>query len=135
MAPVRRFAVRAEEPERGVPRLSVQGEIDRATVDVVRRHADRQIELHGPRLVLDLAGTRFMDSSGLRLIETLRRSTSERGGALVLVVATYGVWRLLEIAPPPSDVRVFGSRPQGSAAGGTHRNYRPAPDHGRVEAA
>ena len=135
MAPVRRFAVSAEKPERGVPRLSVEGEIDRATVDVVRRHADRQIELHGPRLILDLARTSFMDSSGLHLIETLRRSTSEQGGALVLVVATYGVWRLLEIAPPPSDVRIFGTRPQGGAAVGTHRNYRPAPDHGRVEAA
>ena len=76
-----------------------------------------------------------MDSSGLRLIETLRRSTSERGGALVLVVATYGVRRLLEIAPPPSDVRILGMRPQGGAAVGTHRNYRPAPDHDRVEAA
>ncbi len=135
MAPVRRFAVSAEKPEGGVPRVSVQGEIDRATADVVRRHADRQIELHGPRLVLDLAGTSFMDSSGLRLIETLRRSTSERGGALVLVVATYGVRRLLEIAPPPSDVRVFGSRPQGRAAVGTHRNHRPGPERGRVEAA
>ena len=45
MAPVKRFAVSAEKPERGVPRVSVAGEIDRATVDVVRRHADRQIKL------------------------------------------------------------------------------------------
>jgi anti-sigma B factor antagonist len=134
MAPVRRFAVSAEKPEGGVPRLSVQGEIDRATVDVVRRHAERQIELHGPRLVLDLARTSFMDSSGLHLIETLRRSTSEQGGALVVVVETYAVCRLLEIAPPPSDVRIFGTRRQAGVAVGAHRNYRRAP-HGRVEAA
>lgn len=31
-----------------------------ATVDLVRRHAYRQIELYGPRLVLDLLQTSFM---------------------------------------------------------------------------
>lgn len=135
MAPVRRFAVSAEKPASGAPRVSVQGEIDRATVDVVRRHARRQIELHGPRLVLDLARTSFMDSSGLHLIEALRRRTSERGGAIVVVVATYGVRRLLEIAPPASDVGVVVTPPRAGTAGGTPRVYRPALDHGRVEAA
>jgi hypothetical protein len=76
-----------------------------------------------------------MDSSGLHLIEALRGRTSERGGAIVVVVATYGVRRLLEIAPPASDVRVVMTRPPAGTAGGTPRVYRPALDHGRVEAA
>jgi anti-anti-sigma factor len=115
--------------------VSVRGEIDRATVDVVRRHARHQIALHGPRLILDLARTSFMDSSGLQLIEALRRRTSERGGAIVVVVATYSVRRLLEIAPPASDVRVVVTRPRAGTAGGAPCVYRPALDHGRVEAA
>jgi anti-anti-sigma factor len=135
MAPVRRFAVSAEKRVSGPPRVSVRGEIDRATVDVVRRHARHQIALHGPRLILDLARTSFMDSSGLQLIEALRRRTSERGGAIVVVVATYGVRRLLEIAPSASDVRVVMTGPRAGTAGGIPRDYRPALDHGRVEAA
>jgi anti-anti-sigma factor len=129
---MRRFAVSAEHPGPGAPRVSVQGEIDRSTVDVVRRQANRQIELHGPRLVLDLVRTSFMDSSGLHLIEALRPRTSEQGGALVLVVATYGVRRLLEIAPPPSDVPVVDARSQRDAA---VTNRRLLPHSGQTVAA
>jgi anti-sigma B factor antagonist len=129
---MKRFAVSAEKPGSGAPRVSVQGEIDMATVDVVRRQAHRQIELHGPGLVLDLVRTSFMDSSGLHLIEALRRRTSEQGGALVLVVATYGVRRLLEIAPLPSDVSVVVARSQRDAA---VRNQRLSPHSGRTVAA
>jgi anti-sigma B factor antagonist len=129
---MKRFAVSVEQPGSGAPRVSVQGEIDMATVDVVRRQAHRQIELHGPGLVLDLVRTSFMDSSGLHLIEALRRRTSEQGGALVLVVATYGVRRLLEIAPLPSDVSVVVARSQRDAA---VRNQRLSPHSGRTVAA
>jgi anti-anti-sigma factor len=129
---VKGFAVSAEEPGAGAPRVSVRGEIDKATVDVVRREAYRQIQLHGPRLVLDLVRTSFMDSSGLHLIEALRRRTAEQGGALVLVVATYGVRRLLGIAPPSSDVLVVTARSQRDAA---VRNQRPAPRSNRTVAA
>ena len=121
---MKRFAVSVEPPGSGVRRLSVQGEIDRSTVDVVRREANRQIELHGPRLVLDLVRTSFMDSSGLHLIEALRRRTSEQGGSLVLVVASYGVRRLLEIAPPRSDVLVVVARSERDAAI-THARLSP----------
>jgi len=129
---MKRFAVSAEKPGSGAPRVSVQGEIDRSTVDVVRRQAHRQIELHGPGLVLDLVRTSFMDSSGLHLIEALRGRTSEQGGALVLVVATYGVRRLLEIAPPPSDVSVVDARSQRDAA---VTNRRLSPHSGQTVAA
>jgi anti-anti-sigma factor len=113
---MKRFAVSVEPPGSGAPRLSVQGEIDRSTVDVIRREANRQMELHGPRLVLDLVRTSFMDSSGLHLIEELRPRTTEQGGSLVLVVATYGVRRVLEIAPPASEVVVVVARSQRDAA-------------------
>jgi anti-anti-sigma factor len=127
--PVKRCAVSAEQPGHAAPRVSVRGEVDMATVDIVRRHAHRQIELHGPNLVLDLVQTSFMDSSGLHLIEGLRRRTSAQGGALVVIVATYGVRRLLEIAPPCSDVRVVLA---GSQRGVAIDNQRPWSDPGRA---
>jgi hypothetical protein len=58
----------------------------------------------------------FMDSSALHVIEALRLRTSEQGGALVVVVATYGVRRLLEVAPPPRDVLVAVARSRRGAA-------------------
>ena len=129
---MKRFAVSAEKPGSGAPRVSVQGEIDMATVDVVRRQAHRQIELHGPGLVLDLVRTSFMDSSGLHLIEALSRRTSAQGGAFVLVVATYPLRRLLEIAPPPSHVLVVvAGSPRDAAA----MNQRLSPHSGRTVAA
>jgi anti-sigma B factor antagonist len=131
MAPhANRFAVRTAEAGSGVPRVSVQGEIDMATAGAVRAGALRQIELHGPTLVLDLSRTSFMDSSGLHLIEELRDRTCGNGGGLALVVATKGVRRLLEIAPPPSDVQVVGTDAQAEAAFG-----RRVPDDSRMAAA
>jgi len=105
---------------------------ERHCVDVVRRRAHRRIELHGPRLVRDLVRVSFIDSSGLHLIEALRRCTSEQGGALVLVVATYGGRRLLGIAPPSSHVRVVVARSQRDAA---VRNQRLSPHSDRRVAA
>jgi anti-anti-sigma factor len=129
---MKRFAVSLEQREPGAPRVSVAGEIDRSTVDVVRLEANRQIELHGPGLVLDLVRTSFMDSSALHLIEALRLRTSEQGGALVVVVATYGVRRLLEIAPPPRDVLVTVAR---SRRGAAVTNGRLSPHSGQTVAA
>jgi anti-anti-sigma factor len=132
LAPVKGFAMSAEDPGSGTPRVSVQGEIDMATVDVVRRKAHHQLELYGPRLVVDLVRTGFMDSSGLHLIEALRRRTSEQGGALVLVVAIYGSRRLLRIAPPPSDAPAVVARSQPDTA---VRNQRLSPETARTVAA
>ena len=97
-------------------RLSFEGEIDLATVELLQREAQRQLDEHGPDLVLDLRRTGFMDSSGLRLIETLARRAAEHGGELVLIVASYGVRRLLELAPPGPSVRVVVERPVRLAA-------------------
>jgi anti-anti-sigma regulatory factor len=76
------------------------------TLELVEREAERQLDAHGPDLVLDLRATTFMDLWGLRMIEALERRASERGGVLVLEVASYAVRRLLELAPPPPSVRV-----------------------------
>jgi hypothetical protein len=106
---------------------------ERQSVDVVvARRTHRQIELHGPRLVRDLVQASFIDSSGLHLIEALRRCPSKQGGALVVVVATYGVRRLPGIAPPPSPVRIVVARSQRDAA---VRNQRLSPHSDRKVAA
>jgi anti-sigma B factor antagonist len=130
MAPGGQFSVRTAEPGSGIPRVSVHGEIDMATAGAVLARALRQIELHGPSLVLDLTRTTFMDSSGLHVIEALTRRTCGHGGGLVLVVATDGVRRLLEIPPPSSYVHVVTTCAQAEPALG-----RRVPDGSRTAAA
>lgn len=49
------------------------------------------------RLVIDLAGVSFMDSSGLRNLLTASRRAKQRGADLVLRNVGPVVWRLLEI--------------------------------------
>jgi anti-sigma B factor antagonist len=76
-------------------RISLHGELDLSTV-ASAEEAMRQAE-HGParRLVLDLSGLTFMDSTGLRLV--LRADRRSRGGD-----------RRLRLVPgPPAVQQVF----------------------------
>jgi hypothetical protein len=75
-------------------------------------------------MLADLVRTSFMDSSALHLIGALRLRTSEQGGALVVVVATCGVRRLLGVTPPPRDVPAALARSRRGAAI-TNRRFSP----------
>jgi anti-anti-sigma factor len=59
--------------------LSVTGELDMYTVQVLSDHVERQLSNGLEGLVIDLSALAFMDSSGLRLlIELHDRSRQER---------------------------------------------------------
>ena len=49
-------------------RVAPVGELDIATVDKLRAEVDRLRESGFTKLVLDLRGVRFLDSTGLRLV-------------------------------------------------------------------
>jgi anti-anti-sigma factor len=76
-------------------RVSLHGELDLSTV-ASAEEAMRQAE-HSParRLVLDLSGLTFMDSTGLRLV--LRADRRSRGGGM----------RLRLVPGPPAVQQVF----------------------------
>ena len=84
-----RFAVeRADRPHDVV--LTVQGELDIATVPVLRRAVDEVLTAlergGGPRLVyLDLTPTAFIDSSGCRELAQAAKAAGPRGIAVELV--------------------------------------------------
>jgi anti-sigma B factor antagonist len=54
--------------ESGATVVSLAGEIDVSSVDSVRSELERVLERMPERLVFDLGGLRFMDSSGLALM-------------------------------------------------------------------
>jgi anti-anti-sigma factor len=54
--------------EEGVPVVTIEGELDLSTVDAVRRVLTPVVDSEPERIVLDLRGLEFMDSSGIALM-------------------------------------------------------------------
>jgi anti-sigma B factor antagonist len=76
--------------------VAVTGEIDVASVDMLR---DRVLPLVGkpePRLIIDLSGVTFMDSTGLSLLVAVRRRLPD-GAPLLIVGAAPQIARLFQI--------------------------------------
>jgi anti-sigma B factor antagonist len=69
--------------------LSTAGELGRALIDLVGRHPHA--------LTVDLAGLRFIDSTGLTLLVRTRTQLAEDGATLWLSSPTPPVRRVLEI--------------------------------------
>jgi anti-sigma B factor antagonist len=77
--------------------VAPSGEIDLATVDAVRTELDAA-RTEATRIVLDLRGVEFLDSSGLRLIVEAERDAEREGRTFVLVRPRAQVQRLLDVA-------------------------------------
>lgn len=75
----------------------LRGELDPHTAPDLRGEIDRVLEAGRSRLVLDLAGLTFIDSSGLRVVISAHKDTVERGGGLVLRSPSPTTRRLLDI--------------------------------------
>jgi anti-anti-sigma factor len=73
------------------------GEIDLATVDLVREAVDREF-VAGEDLVLDLRQVGFMDTSGLRYVLELHERASRDGFAFRLVRGPGAVQRVFEVS-------------------------------------
>ena|SRR5947209_19195572 len=90
------FDVRLERLD-GALVVSPHGEIDLATVGLVREAVERELS-DGEALALDLRGVGFMDTSGLRYVLELH-GRAERGELeLRLVRGAGAVQRVFEVA-------------------------------------
>lgn len=76
--------------------VRVHGELDIATAPLLQEHL-MSLVADGHRIVLDLAGVEFMDSSGLEVLEVCHRRAELAGSALVLRRVPHRVTRLLEL--------------------------------------
>jgi anti-sigma B factor antagonist len=77
--------------------LVLVGELDPHTAPTLRSSIDDAVTDGTTTLLLDVAGLRFIDSSGLRVIISAHKVMDERGGRLVLRAPTDNTRRLLEI--------------------------------------
>jgi anti-anti-sigma factor len=70
----------------GVPVVHVTGEVDTANARTVSEKLLSAVSNEAPGLVVDLAGTRYMDSAGLGMLFELHDRLATRRQALQLVV-------------------------------------------------
>jgi anti-anti-sigma factor len=92
------FSMATEERE-GAAVVTLHGELDIATAPQVEEAVVGRVR-DGGRVVLDLRGLEFMDSSGVRVIVAAHGAAQEGGGRLTVVRAAPGgpVQRVLEIS-------------------------------------
>ena len=78
-------------------RVAPRGEIDLATIDLVREAVERERQA-GDRLVLDLRDVGFMDTSGLRYVVEVCDRAERDGFSVALVRGPRAVQRVFEVA-------------------------------------
>ncbi|HTU80304.1 MAG TPA: STAS domain-containing protein [Solirubrobacteraceae bacterium] len=85
----------SREPERIV--LSLAGELDMASAELLAQAVDREDARGAPLLVLDLQQLQFIDSTGLRSILTALERCREREQEFAITPGSQQVQRLLRI--------------------------------------
>jgi anti-sigma B factor antagonist len=81
----------------GVVVVEVSGEIDISSGRDLEREL-REVESRGPKiLIVDLRGTTFIDSTGLRLLVTAQGRATEASRRMVIVQGPEAVQRIFQI--------------------------------------
>jgi anti-sigma B factor antagonist len=100
----RALSVRVGEAKPGWPTVHVEGEVDISTVDQLVTALDKAES--EDRLLVDLSGVAFMDSTGLRALVERHQRFEESGRRLVLMLAPGPVTRLIELTGVDQKVEV-----------------------------
>ena len=85
------------EPSRDSVRVAPVGELDIATVEKLRAEVERLPESSFTKLVLDLRGVRFLDSTGLRLVLELDAAATDASQELLIIRGSAVVQRIFEV--------------------------------------
>ncbi|MGW0773783.1 STAS domain-containing protein [Streptomyces sp. NPDC002835] len=80
------------------PVLEVIGELDHANADQLRERLTALTLQPGQRLVLDLAGMAFCDSSGITALIAARNHAQDAHAAVALAAVPAGTLRILRVA-------------------------------------
>ena len=85
------------EPNRESVRVAPVGELDIATVDKLESEVARLLATGFERIVLDLRGVRFLDSTGLRLVLELDAAARADSHELCVIRGSEVVHRIFEV--------------------------------------
>jgi anti-anti-sigma factor len=89
--------VATEQLDTGAPVVSVQGEVDRATVLALEQTLLGVTEDRTGDVIVDLTGCSFLDSRGLGALNAARARLERCGRRLALVLANQSVLRIFQI--------------------------------------
>lgn len=81
----------------GAVRLTLDGELDIATVELLARHVDRALITRPRRLALDMGGVTVCDSTGIGALVEARAAALARGAQFGVVNARGITRRTMEI--------------------------------------
>jgi anti-sigma B factor antagonist len=98
---------------KGVPVVSVQGEIDVATAPMLRERLHHTIAESGPNVVVDLLGVTFLDSTALGVLIGALKQCREKEGNLLLAIDEPRILKVFEITRL-SDVFAISSTLEGA---------------------
>ena len=89
--------------------VALSGELDLATAQELDTYLDDVTTDDGPRVVLDMSGLTFMDSTGIRILIRHHRQTEERGGRLAIAAPQPIVAKALKITGLDQELHLFES--------------------------
>lgn len=91
--------VLTHEMNRGTLVIRLEGDLDHHSAEAIREEMDRLLcDLSVHRVVLDLSGLGFMDSSGIGLIIGRYKILKRRGGQLAIRSGNRRVDRILQLS-------------------------------------
>lgn len=89
--------------------ITVEGEVDLATVDELQSAIDAVLENGGHHLVVDLTASSFMDSTGLKALVMSHRTFDEVGRSFAIAIDSGPVSRLIDLSGVDKTIRTVRS--------------------------
>lgn len=103
------LTIRSEQLTNGWVSIAVEGEVDLATVDDLQKAIDEVFETDGKDLVVDLTGSSFMDSTGLKTLVMSHRRFDGAGRSFAIAVSGGPVSRLIDLSGINASIRTVES--------------------------
>lgn len=91
------FAANAQPSAGGVVVVQVQGEVDIYTAPRLKVEIHRSMDEGASRVVVDLAGVAYMDSSGLGVLIGALKRAREQGGDLIVSAPNARIARIMDV--------------------------------------
>lgn len=104
------FGLRDESVDESTHVLAPSGEVDALTAPQLGRRLLGVVEEGKTRVVVDLSGVTFIDSSGIGVLLNALRHLRGRSGRLVLVCPTERILRPFQVTGLVDHLRIFSSR-------------------------
>ncbi|MDF2441553.1 MAG: anti-sigma factor antagonist [Abditibacteriota bacterium] len=99
----------------GMVIVEVGGELDLHNAPQVRTELARLCEEEKPRVLADLSGLSFIDSTGIGVLVGAHKRARERGGRILFVCPTPRIRRVFEIAGLVRALPLYSSREEALA--------------------